>query len=173
MYTKQEYLEKLQEIDRIPIETFTDESILWAQEEWIDFWRDDVSCASWGQYDEEGNFRIICLNLYSHNPPTEETEIDFDEYSDTMDDKVAEDSLKALGVDFAGFPLTTSILYGVSAAGLFIAGTAVKSVVPKYNWIGWILQIATVIPVGMLGLLMYEYFKEFELSTEELEMLAQ
>ena len=64
------------------------------------------------------------------------------------------------------------ILYGVSAVGLFIAGTAVKSVVPKYNWVGWILQIATVIPVGMLGLLLYDHFKEFELGTEELEMLA-
>ena len=70
------------------------------------------------------------------------------------------------------FPVKETILYGASAAGLFIAGTAVKSVVPKYKWVGWILQIATVIPVGMLGLLLYNYFKEFELGTEELEMLA-
>jgi len=71
------------------------------------------------------------------------------------------------------FPIKETAIYGGSAAGLFIVGTAVKSVIPKYKWIGWILQIATVIPIGMLGLLLYEYFKEFELSTEELEMLAQ
>lgn len=73
------------------------------------------------------------------------------------------------------FPIKKTAIYSGSAIGLFIAGTAVKSVVPKYNWVGWILQIATVIPVGMLGLLLYEYFKEFELpfSTEELGVLAQ
>ena len=72
------------------------------------------------------------------------------------------------------FPIKKTTIYVGSAAGLFIAGTAVKSVAPKYKWVGWILQIATVIPVGMLGLLLYDHFKEFELpfETEELEELS-
>jgi len=90
-----------------------------------------------------------------------------DEVTKTIPEKVVPDDAK--------FPVKETILYGASAAGLFIAGTAVKSMVPKYTWAGWILQIATVIPVGMLGRLLYNYFKEFEtpFGTEELEELAQ